>query len=274
MGARSGGFGGSGNKYGGFGSDQVRSGGFSRNDHDSYDRSNYNHHDSSPDRATYNHHESSRVETRPEYSTIAQQPRTESKPQAQEANLLDFNDDFADFSSAPPVSNSVAPQNDFADFMTAPATQPQSIPPHTFSSAPVAAPSASASYGKFGSAPVQPLKAPSPNQQSFANFGANTLASMNSTSPKQPSFANFGQFPTSTQPVGNHSQPASFGTFSSSKPPINDDFGDFQASSAQADPISKLVSLDAFSLGSNAKKEQTGPSLNSLATPKSTFQMK
>lgn len=53
---------------------------------------------------------------------------------------------------------------------------------------------------------------------------------------------------------------------------LQDDFGDFvsvnsAAKSAADDPISKLVSLDAFSLGSNNTKKEA-PSLNQIAATK------
>jgi epsin len=266
MGSRSGGFGGSGNKYGGFGSDQVRSGGFGSQNRDSYDHPSYNHHDSSPDRTSYNHHDSTRVEP-PQYAQLAEQPKTEPKPKAQEANLLDFDDDFTDFSAAPAVTTATNSNNMFNEFVTAPVTQP-----HThfqsMGATHVSLSSTSPVFATFGSPPVQAPKAPATSMQSFANFGAQPpVAIQNNVS--QPSFANFGQFPSPAQPAGPLSQQSP-----SAKAPVIDDFGDFQASSTPSDPISKLVSLDAFSLGSNAKKENVGPSLHSLATPKTAFQMK
>jgi hypothetical protein len=142
------------------------------------------------------------------------------------------NDDFADFTSAP-VVNKV---DDFAAFQHPP--------------------TAKTGAGGFASFPP-----PSQNTGGFANFS--TMA------PSQPTtsnngFGNFSGNQNSGLQAPLNTSPAGFATLSSTTQP-SDDFGAFESVPKKVDdPISKLVSLDAFSLGTNAKRDSVGPSLNSL----------
>ncbi|KAJ3259057.1 Epsin-3, clathrin recruitment and traffic between the Golgi and endosome [Boothiomyces macroporosus] len=121
-------------------------------------------------------------------------------------------------------------------------------------------PPTATNFANFSAAP-QPA-----TNQGFANFNAaptaNNQAFANFTTQNN---QQFGAFPSPVKSSG-------FGDFSNSQNAPKTEFGNFAQASAPAptanDPIAKLVSLDAFSLVSNGKKDTgTGPSLNSLGTP-------
>jgi hypothetical protein len=141
------------------------------------------------------------------------------------------NDDFADFTSAP-IYNKVD------NFATFPANQ----------------------GGGFAAFPP-----PSQNIGGFANF-SNVAPSQ--TTASNNGFVNFSGNQSFGLQAPLNTSPAGFATFSSTSQP-SDDFGAFESVPKKVeDPMSKLVSLDAFSFGSNAKRDSVGPSLNSLQSNK------
>ncbi|KAJ3268860.1 Epsin-3, clathrin recruitment and traffic between the Golgi and endosome [Terramyces sp. JEL0728] len=207
-------------------------------------------------------------------------------------NTAPAQNDFATFQSAaaiPPKSNDfeftdfvgatkppTATNAGFANFATAKISPGTNAPnAQDFSNFPTA----STGNQGFGFANFTQPTAPN---QNFANFVSPNAA------PANQGFANFTAVPSSNNqgfanftaaPVSNNQQ---FGAFATS-PAKNDGFANFsnvqttpksefggfaQAPAAANDPISKLVSLDAFSLVSTGKKDNgTAPSLNSLGTP-------
>ncbi len=187
-------------------------------------------------------------------SIIVEQPKA-----APAANLLDFDDDFTEFSAA---SSNVSPSN-FASF-PAPQTQQSST---LFASFP--APQQSSTL--FASFP-----APQTQQSTtlFADFsGAPFVTQPSLISPTSNSMG-FASFQSTAFPGISSAPFKASNTESTPRSVQADEFGDFQSvresstSPAKANPedhFAKLVSLDAFSLGSTGqKKEQTGPSLNTL----------
>lgn len=147
-------------------------------------------------------------------------------------DLLNFGNDLAD---APPVKPA---DDDFADFMAAPGAVK---PPAAFTTT---------GFANFSNPPAK--------TSGFANFDAfqapkpqpsNGYANFQQTSPISPQATQFGGFQSMSPTNGNAAS--------------NTSFSDFQGMSAN-DPLSKLVNLDGFSLGSNVKKEKVGESLNAL----------
>ncbi|KAJ3104911.1 Crossover junction endonuclease mus81 [Phlyctochytrium planicorne] len=158
-----------------------------------------------------------------------------------QVNLLDISgDDWGDFSSAAPTTNStssitpktLAKNDDFADFSD-------------FQSAPIAA------------VPVQPVVTNVAPPSSFANFSAAPIPKIEPISPPNASFADFSSFQsTPAQKI----QP-----LMDLKPLAATAANPTTATSTQLDPFAKLVSLDANSLSGLGKKAPTqGPSLNSI----------
>ncbi|KAJ3306401.1 hypothetical protein HDV03_005368 [Kappamyces sp. JEL0829] len=252
----SGGFGGSSTRYGGFGSDSVRSSGGFR------------------DEVSSEPYKSAPIKEESPVEAIKAEP---AKPAVPVVNLLDFgDDDFSGFVTAPaetplPANNVPAfpapPASNATGFASFSAQQPlfASFPPAPTHPASVSATANSTAVG-LGQYST-PVKSPvSPPTQQFATFPAptNTFPAAGFPSPMNPS-----------QPQGFQAFPAASSTPRAAA--LVDDFGDFQSVSQtpvqpkpagktpSEDHFSKLVSLDAFSLGSTgAKKDAPGPSLNSL----------
>lgn len=240
----------------GFGSDSVRrsSGG------GGYSDSAYN--------SSSNHNEYGLIESKnealPKVEKIIIEP-PKSAPTQPVQNLLDFDaetDEFSGFTSVPaPGSTTLGSTSaGFASFT------PGVVPTAQFANFQAFQQPTSQQLPVFANFP--PLQQP----VATANLNSAPVAtSPTSASLPSPS-SGFAHF-SSIQPA------AGFANFGATLPPIsassksNDDFGDFvdftaaaTASSADpaVDPISKLVSIDAFSLTNSNLKKDPGPSLNSL----------
>ena len=185
-------------------------------------------------------------------------------------NLLDFDAD-----------------NDFSEFIGVPASNLNSS-----NFTPAAAP---AGFANFASVPSPPAvnTASSPSTLQFANFQSFQQPSTTSYQPQlatfRSAFTTMGAASTfpSTNPTTSNAGFDTFDSIPQAKPTKlaqeTDDFGDFVDFTTSptatttipsntipaklvSDPISKLVSLDAFSLSQSNSKKDPGPSLNSLRT--------
>ncbi|KAJ3216003.1 Crossover junction endonuclease mus81 [Dinochytrium kinnereticum] len=238
---------GGGGRYGGFGSD-FQSGSSYRDDSDSESRYRSADSSRSPQRDRMSPVKSPVAEVKPQPVKVAAQPAATTSNQP---NLLDFGEEWGDFSSAPQQTATTEPKNapkssedfaDFADFQSAPSVA--SVP----YSAPAPATMNNLSTG-FETLSITPHKPVSPVNPTFANFASFPISPVQSKNDNLLS-SNFGSFNTPMMVAEQKPQP-----------------------SASADPFSKLVSLDANSLSGLGKKAQPpGPSLNSLnASPFNTL---
>ena len=175
-----------------------------------------------------------------------------------------INHDFADFASAPPP---VIKSNEFASFQITPATNTSNSFAAFSPTTGAKSPTTNEGFSAFQN-PTQTA-----NNGGFASFSNSTpLTSQKiANAPPATTNAGFGNF-TGTQTQPGLQQPLNTNStgFKAFNDP-SDDFGAFESVPKKPDafdPISKLVSLDAFSLGSNGKKDSVGPSLNALQSNK------